>query len=370
MLITGTTGSGKTNLMHILNPQIRAKNQQAIVLDNTGEMIQRYYNPQRGDIIFNPFDDRGHAWNFWKEVENESFLNIVADALFGQDKNADQFWSKTSKIVFADAVREFSSEKSIKKLHLFLTQESLKTVSNTLKNTSSRALLNPESERTAANIHMNIVASFDWMKCLNENTEKQFSLQDWVSTGGESWLFLSANPQERATLTPIISTLFDVAINSIMAMLPSSDRRIWLIIDELASLGKLPSLSMALSEIRKYGGCMIVGMQSISQLFDKYGYYEGTALFGQFNTKFFFRNTEENIAKILSNLAGKAEIDVKKENVHYSASEHRDSVSIHSQKEIRELIKSADIASLNDLECYVHLPIPQMRFAKIQMKYA
>jgi len=57
-LIMGSTGSGKTNLVHNLLPQVKQKDQPAIVIDQTGEIIARYYNPERGDIIFNPFDGR------------------------------------------------------------------------------------------------------------------------------------------------------------------------------------------------------------------------------------------------------------------------------------------------------------------------
>ena len=44
-LVMGSTGSGKTNLMHNLLPQVKQKEQPAIVIDQTGEMIARYYKP-------------------------------------------------------------------------------------------------------------------------------------------------------------------------------------------------------------------------------------------------------------------------------------------------------------------------------------
>ncbi len=54
VLITGATGAGKTNLMNNLLIQVEAKEQPAIIIDQTGEMIAKYYNPHRGDIIFIP----------------------------------------------------------------------------------------------------------------------------------------------------------------------------------------------------------------------------------------------------------------------------------------------------------------------------
>ena len=44
-LVSGSIGSGKTNLMHNLLPQV---NEPAVIIDNTGEMIAKYYDPDRG----------------------------------------------------------------------------------------------------------------------------------------------------------------------------------------------------------------------------------------------------------------------------------------------------------------------------------
>ncbi|WP_410521195.1 type IV secretion system DNA-binding domain-containing protein [Candidatus Tisiphia endosymbiont of Ditula angustiorana] len=29
---------------------------------------EAYYNPDRGDIIFNPLDARSHSWDFWTDT--------------------------------------------------------------------------------------------------------------------------------------------------------------------------------------------------------------------------------------------------------------------------------------------------------------
>ena len=42
-LVTGQTGSGKTNLIHNILPQVVERNHPAIIIDQTGEMIARYY---------------------------------------------------------------------------------------------------------------------------------------------------------------------------------------------------------------------------------------------------------------------------------------------------------------------------------------
>ena len=81
-LITGSTGSGKTNFIDNLLPQVETKKQPAIVIDQTGEMISKYYNAARGDIIFNPFDRRSHEWDFWADCfDSGTNINGVNDRL-------------------------------------------------------------------------------------------------------------------------------------------------------------------------------------------------------------------------------------------------------------------------------------------------
>jgi type IV secretory pathway TraG/TraD family ATPase VirD4 len=85
------------------------------------------------------------------------------------------------------------------------------------------------------------------------------------------WLFITARPDQRETLRPLISMWMDIAINALMVLPENQKRRLWFVVDELAALQKLPRLQMGLAEGRKYGGCFLVGFQSKPQLEDIYG---------------------------------------------------------------------------------------------------
>lgn len=116
-LVTGSTGSGKTNLINTLLPQVRTAKHPAIVVDQTGEMIERYYDPSRGDIIFNPLDARSHSWDFWQDATSNNVaigevdprLEKFAKVLFSFDRRNtgggnDQFWQNSSEILFTSCV--------------------------------------------------------------------------------------------------------------------------------------------------------------------------------------------------------------------------------------------------------------------------
>jgi len=108
-LVTGSTGSGKTNLMHCLLPQVENLGQPTIVIDQTGEMIAKYYNPQRGDIIFNPFDSRGRSWDFWADCGTREDLERFSKILIGFNRkqyssHSDPFWENAAEAVFNSCI--------------------------------------------------------------------------------------------------------------------------------------------------------------------------------------------------------------------------------------------------------------------------
>lgn len=67
-------------------------------------------------------------------------------------------------------------------------------------------------------------------------------------------------------------------MQSVLALPPSRERRIWTILDELPSLHKLPVILDYLSEARKFGGATLIGIQNFSQLEANYGAQEARAI--------------------------------------------------------------------------------------------
>ncbi|KJV77194.1 conjugal transfer protein TraD [Orientia tsutsugamushi] len=55
ILITGTTGTGKTNMLNELLPQIRLHKDRAIIVDTTGAFTDRFFD-SKCDKLLNPFE--------------------------------------------------------------------------------------------------------------------------------------------------------------------------------------------------------------------------------------------------------------------------------------------------------------------------
>ena len=83
---------------------------------------------------------------------------------------------------------------------------------------------------------------------------------------------------------------------------------VWFIIDELASLQKLPQLHTALTENRKSKNPIVLGFQGKAQLEMIYGHY-AEVMFSQPATKIFLKTEEERAALWVSKTLGDTEIE-------------------------------------------------------------
>jgi hypothetical protein len=123
-----------------------------------------------------------------------------------------------------------------------------------------------------------------------------FSFDKWLNDKTDSWVFIKCPAAKRAALRPILSLYLDTLVRKAMSLSIDKSRRIWLAIDELPSLQKLPSLYPALSEGRKYGLIGAIGVQTFPQLSEKYGADGAAILWGLLKTRLYLKIADKDTA--------------------------------------------------------------------------
>lgn len=379
-LVSGATGSGKTNLIHNLLPQARIYDQAAVVVDQTGEMIAKYYDPSRGDIIFNPFDARSKAWDFWQDCHDELTLERFSKILFGFNRkkagsHSDPLWEQSAEIVFnAAAEYQRGNLESIQALFNLVTTNTAFQLFEKLKNTAAASHLSGDNKNTAASILSVMATLAKPLGFLRDaEPENSFSLRKFFANldkGSSAWLFLATKPSGRDLTLPLISCILELSFCALLDIGINEKRRLWFVVDELASLGRLPALSQIMAEGRKYGACVLAGLQSLNQLYSSYGAYEGSTIFGQFGTNFIFRNNEAAIAKMISSMCGQKTIYRQQKNTSFGAHEFRDGVSYTEQERQKNLVDYNDLAALEIGECFTLLPDPSVRLSRTKIPQA
>ena len=376
-LITGSTGSGKTNLIHNLLPQVENRAQPAIIIDQTGEMIAKYYDEKRGDIIFNPFDERAKTWDFWADCSKERCLEKFADTLIGfnsrkNNRNAADFWEEAAQSIFVEVVSYLQKQQqySMQELRKTICQSDHEDLRRMLKGTDCIQYFTKDNAKAASSIMSVLMTNIKPLRFLRDKSDAgSFSVQEYIKKideGFSGWLFLASEPSTRELTISLNAALAELAIANLMRHDSPKNRRIWFIMDELAAFGRFPSLAKLMQEGRKYGTCVVAGLQSSSQLFAHYGSGEASNLFALFKTKFAFQSDDPMMGKLYSSICGSETVTRQQKNTSFGANTFRDGISYNEQQQEKPLVKLDDFASLRTGECYTLLPIPEVRLSKMQ----
>ncbi|MEI6094364.1 MAG: type IV conjugative transfer system coupling protein TraD [Gammaproteobacteria bacterium] len=375
----GSTGSGKTQAMMRLLDEIRRLGEPAIIYDKECT-IKPYFFNQEIDIELNPVSVTCANWDLWSECENPmEFGNLAAYLIPKAAQGSDPFWVDSARTILTSMtwkIRNRDDKSAILLLQLLLTT-TLEDLRDILKGTESENLVSREIEKTAISIKSVLATymkSLRFLEGLDKNGKPTFSIKNWIKEVAESntpqkgWLFITSRSKYHKEIKPLISLWLGLAMQGIQSLNPNTNKRIWLVMDELASLQRLEGLSDTVADIRKFGGCVAVGIQSITQLEFLYGHHEAHAITDLLNTSLYFRSPKSRVAKWVSDDLGEQLVDEVRESQSYGPDSIRDGNTISTQRVTRKTVDAGQIMTMEDLHCYVRV-IGDHPIAKIKTEY-
>lgn len=373
-LIHGTTGSGKGQTFNQFLEQIRKRGDSAIVFDKGCMFTSLFYN-NKTDVILNPFDARCAHWDLWLEAKTEPDFENIAESLIPMHGESDPYWVDAARTVFSSTAyrMQFEEDRSIDTLLSLILTAELDVLGEYLRGTQAAMLVSGKIEKTAISIRSVISTYLKSLRFLQglEN-RRSFSIRDWIRKISDSpqghTLFISSNAEQHAALRPLMSMWLSMASIALLSLNENYERRVWFICDELPTLHKLPQLGETIAEVRKFGGCFVLGMQSFSQLQKVYGRASASEIFDLLNTRFFFRSPSADMASLVSKELGQEDIEQSMESYSYGANTIRDGISIGTQRVSRPLVSSAEIMEMPDLSAYLRVPAP-VPITKITLNY-
>ncbi|WP_290608736.1 type IV secretion system DNA-binding domain-containing protein [Arsenophonus sp. ENCA] len=166
---------------------------------------------------------------------------------------------------------------------------------------------------------------------------------------------ISSDGRLHTALKPLISTWLNLTMQSVLALTPSRESRIWTVLDELPSLHKLPVISDYLSEARKFGGATLIGIQNFSQLEANYGAHDARNIWDLANTSLYFRAPSGSVAEWVQKELGETRLLKFRDQYSYGVDTIRDGVNFSKEDTREKIVSFSDIQNLDDLECFVSL---------------
>lgn len=362
-IITGTTGAGKSNVFHELLQQVLQKDERAIIVDTVGTYVDNYFRPDK-DVLLNPFDPRSLSWSFIKECgNNRVLLDEIAMCLIPDPIRGEKFWEQAARTVFVEAVKKIVAQgKDVSEL-LQILQKPITEQQEFFADTFAANIISKDADRMAISVNTVLLNATNVFQYLKEG-EEYFSIKEWIHLG-RGLLFFSCSPEQRATLIPMITVWLTIASDAIMQT-SETKKRTWFFIDELHNLNRLPRLEPALAEVRKYGGCFVIGTQMVSQLNTIYGNETTRTITGLCGTKVVMNVPEPETAKYMSGFLGEKEEISTSEAISYGANTMRDGVNIAQKTEKKLTVPYNEIMNLSTGEAFIKFsnvePIAKVKF--------
>jgi hypothetical protein len=349
ILIMGDTGTGKTTLTRRILLQIEERGETAIVYDPALDYTPEFYKPERGDTILNPLDQRMPYWSPGEEVLHTAEALTLAASLFPDRRNENPFFVEGPRKIFAHLL---TFRPTPEEIALWMCHE--EEIDRRVKGTQYAAMIDRQApaQRSGVLASLNMVA--DALKLLPTEKEAtgRWSAVEW-SKRRQGWLFLTSTSETRERLLPLTSLWLDMLVLRLMKQEKPNSNKVWFVLDELATLQRLPQLHTAVTENRKSNNPVVLGFQGRSQLETRYG-HEAEAMLSQPATKIFLRTSEPNAAEWISRTIGGVEIErLKESRSNGQLGSERKTTSHNNERQIEPLVMDSEISGLANLHGYL-----------------
>jgi len=347
----GDTGTGKTSLTYqdLLDAE---RTGTCCVLNDSkgGEMIARFYRPERGDVILNPTDDRCAYWNIGGEGYDLATYKTVMTSLFPppvvRDPTAMIFneWVCSLGSYLLDQFRPDTET-------LGSWFANYPEIERRVKGTIHQYTLPSNAPAQRAGVLGTLALAGDplWLMPSVAEGRPAFCIRDWTRDP-KGWVFISSDSDTRDALRPLISMWMDLFILGLLSS--NTKKRTKLVYDELHTLQTLTRLHDGITMLRSAGHQIIASIQNQEQLKHLYG-DEARTILSQAYTKWIFATSDPDSAELLERIGGKRKLlrleETNSDGAHVF-DRNRDSRRIVQVEE--PAISATQIKGMSDLHAY------------------
>jgi type IV secretory pathway TraG/TraD family ATPase VirD4 len=373
--IIGTTGTGKSTAIRQLLSAALSRGDRVVVADPDGGFLNRYYDPERGDVILNPFDPGARKWDLFGEITEDYDIDQLALALIPDSGNEDRIWNEYARTLLTEVIRQLRRTETCddRKLSRILNRADDDELRAMLEGTTAARFFKQGNEKMLAGIQATLASAVRVLEYTTKHEARPLSVRAWVrggraglGTGRGGVLFLPYKAAEIAALRRLISAWMRLSIFEAMNC-EEGDQRLWFIVDELDALGEIDGLKDALARLRKFGGRCVLGFQSIAQVSGLYG--KGTAetiVENCGNTLILRCSASERggTSEFASKLIGQREVIHTSLSITRRSGEWRSAISKSEQLRIEPAVMASEIERLPDLTGYLKIAsVPDWQMA-------
>ena len=296
-LVCGDSRAGNTATVAGLLEQIRDRGERAAVHDPGGIFVRRFCDPAR-DVILNPLDARSRRWSAVAEAQRPADFDRMAAAAIPEDTDTkDPFRVIGARQLFRHAAEALSRRDC--RNNRILTEHLIGphpwgVLSRGAASRPPPYIYGVEPAAEARDVLADRLSILRYVRA----DGPRFSIREWMEkTGDGGFLFITCEPHHREWLRGLMSLWVETAVNSMLARPAHTPRRAWAILNDVASLNRIPSLDDALAESGELGACVVLGVSSVKALRAVYGDTEAQRLTAWCGTSVVLGSSDQGTAE-------------------------------------------------------------------------
>lgn len=351
-LVAGSTGTGKSVALSSMIARLRERGDTVILVDSGGDFLARFFRPEK-DYVFNPYDDRCVGWSPVLEMQGAWDAQALARSIVPDGVGETKEWNGYAQTFISSVLRKLWEAKrlSMADFLYYVQVAPLAELKDLLAGTPSASQLASEKMfGSIRSIASNYLVSYDYLP----RDKAPFSVTEMIQRQHAGTLFVTYRDDQLDSLRNIIACLLDVASRAVLSLTPNPARRVWLIIDEFASVGRVQSVEAVATKARKAGGCLVLGIQSISQLRDRYGDNGAQTILSCLSTWLVLRCSDADTAEYMSRYIGEAE--VLRTQQGSSSNDTGDTRTSSEQRLTKRVVLASEVQQFPNLNGLLKIP--------------
>ena len=375
ILMSGGTGSGKTNAIYHILSQLKKRltpDDILIVFDTKGDYYGKF--GKSDDLVIGnsvEYRDKSEKWNLYREIladgwnwqEIENNVQEISWSIFKEsiDKSKDPFFPNAARDLFAGMLmclmETGKTKQDFKRRNYYNSVLKKSLDSATIMHIKAMVEAHPRYASVASYIgdgknNQSLGVYAEMLSNLRKilvgvfADTGSFSIRNFVRQRGGKTLFIEYDLALGNTLSPIYSLLIDLALKETLGR-SEHKGNVYMFFDEFRLLPYLQHIDDAVNFGRSLGLKIVAGIQSVNQMTELYGEYRGKNILAGFSSVFAFRANDADTRKFITDLYG--------ENVVMEQRKSLSNVMTEEQKNAH-VVEDWDMRDLNIGEAIVGFP--------------
>ena len=357
LIALGSQGSGKSLAIHDLMQQVFRKKRKCFIYDQNGEFFRAYYRPGK-DFFFNPALLGSVPWSLFSELEYTYDSDTLAHAFLpqkgGVQAGANAFFEDAARSLFSVILlrlrqRGAVNTSDIAKAFLEMPDEEM---DHLIKNSIASSAVGGDSKAQRQGVISSIAIYLNGIAAVAAGN---WSIRDFLSRDDDARFFILGMDDTKAMFAPLYRLILNVSFSGIASKAEIvHEDKYWFFLDEVNTLGDI-KLDDQLATLRKFGVCIVSGIQSESQVVATIGEQRATTVMNCFNTILQLKVNDPDMMERASLRLTEMEEKLVNQNTALAVTDWRDGAGLATQERNRRLVMPSEIGMLDPCTGFLKL---------------